>query len=366
MNANIQWLQQTIAPLSRNQMPNNEILRESYDLYKEFSYNWSDYSDIQQEPDTLATVGDFRKKYEEYIAKHPADKPKADKPKSEKKAAEKPKETSKAADKPTFKKGDYIELPIKGAYGVVKKVTESGYEVSFATSDSSVVLWEEQIHKATKAAFEKQKKAFTQAKDKPKKEAPAKKPAVKKAVAEKKPKKPKAEKKPAVSEKQTEKGEETLRKLKAENREFEKQIMTDSDFLKDMVKLINKHEKASLGLGALPVKLSNDIKKERALNTLYKRVLKRDIKSFKALEKKAKAANELPPKLEQQFYALYDTLSGLKLSAVAKRSGKPGKSKSAANASKTAKSKRAKTGKPKMKPKTAAPKKKSFFERLFS
>jgi hypothetical protein len=362
MNANIQWLQQTIAPLSRNQMPDNEILRESYDLYKEFSNNWTDYSDIQEEPDTLATVGDFRKKYEEYLAKHPAaDKPKADKPKPVK----------KADDKPKFKKGDYIELPIKGAYGVVKEVTESGYEVSFATSDTSVVLWEEQIHKATKAAFEKQKKAFSPAKDKPEKEAPAKKPAVKKAAAdkpkaEKKPKveKPKAEKNPTVAEKQLKKGEETLRKLKAENAEFQKQIMADSDFLSNMIKLINKHENSSVGLGALPIKLSNDIKKERALNTLYKRVLKRDIKSFKALEKKAKAANELPPKLEQQFYALYETLSGLKLSAVAKRSVKPKKRKTAAKKAKDPKAK-VKTAKTKKKSKMAAPKK-GFFERMFS
>jgi len=317
----------------------------------------------------MRVLSTYRKTYEETLAKTaqvipPAPEVKTAKPKPPKKStkaqSDKPAPPEKAADKPKFKKGDYIELAIKGAYGIVNALTADGYEVHFATSDSSIVLWDEQIQKATKTAFEKQKKSFapapkpalkpaeTEDKPKPKK----RKPAIQKAASDKPEAeaKPKAEKKPSASEKQLEKGQQTLRELKAENREFEKKIIFDADFLATMTKLIKKHEQSAKGLGALPAQLSTDIKNERALNTLYKRVMKRNVNSFKALEKKVKKSNELSPKLEQQFYSLYGSLSGLKLSSVANRTVKP-KRKS------TAKTKR----------KTAIKeKKKGFFARLFS
>ena len=82
---------------------------------------------------------------------------------------------------------------------------------------------------------------------------------------------------------------------------------------------VNKHVQIQKGLGALPSKLAEELKRERALNTLYKRVDKRNINSFKSLEKRLKKANELTPKLEQQFYALYSTLSGLRQEKIVKR-----------------------------------------------
>lgn len=368
MNANIQWLQGTIAPQSRAQMP-SDGLKNSYDKYKSFTQNWTEYDSVEGSEVLMRVLSTYRKTYEETLAKTaqvmpPTPEVKTAKPKLPKKSAQaesdRPAPSEKAADKPKFKKGDYIELAIKGAYGIVNALTADGYEVHFATSDSSIVLWDEQIQKSTKTAFEKQKKSFaptpkpalkraeTEAKPKPEK----KKPATQKAASNK-PKaeaKPKAEKKPSASEKQLEKGQQTLRELKAENREFEKTIIFDADFLTTMTKLIKKHEQSARGLGALPAQLSNDIKNERALNTLYKRVIKRNVSSFKALEKKVKKSNELSPKLEQQFYSLYGSLSGLKLSAIANRTVKP-KRKS------TAKTKR-KT--------TVKEKKKGFFARLFS
>lgn len=362
MNANIQWLQGTVAPQSRAQMP-GEGLKNSYDKYKSFTQNWTEYDSVEGSEVLMRVLSTYRKTYEETLAKTaqvmpPTPEIKTAKPKPPKKStkagSDKPAPSEKAADTPKFKKGDYIELAIKGAYGIVNALTADGYEVHFATSDSSIVLWDEQIQKATKTAFEKQKKSFapvqkaalkpaeTEAKPKPEK----KKPATQKTASDK----PKAEKKPSAAEKQLEKGQQTLQELKAENREFEKKIIFDADFLTTMTKLIKKHEQSAKGLGALPAPLSNDIKNERALNTLYKRVMKRNVKSFKALEKKVKKSNELSPKLEQQFYSLYGSLSGLKLSAVANHTVKP-KRKS------TAKTKR-KT--------TVKEKKKGFFARLFS
>lgn len=131
--------------------------------------------------------------------------------------------------------------------------------------------------------------------------------------------KPKADKKPSHSEKQEEKAQNELKRLKSENAQYEKKILIVSDFLDKLVSEVNKQVQIQKGLGALPTQLAEELKRERALNTLYKRVDKRNINSFKSLEKRLKKANELTPKLEQQFYALYSTLNGLRQEKIVKR-----------------------------------------------
>ncbi|MDF7818096.1 hypothetical protein P1X15_10840 [Runella sp. MFBS21] len=255
MTNNAKWLQANIAPKTREDMP-HETLQKSYDTFQKFTQNWTDYSVFERSENIERTLGVFREKYTEAMSKMPP-APKAE--------AKPPMQQPKADKKP-------------------------------------------------KAATPKAKDCKCE-EEKPKAEVKPK--ADKKASS--KVQKPKADKKPSHSEKQEEKAKNELKRLKSENAQYEKKILFDSDFLSSLIAQINKHEQKAKGLGALPTKLVEELKRERTLNTLYKRVDKRNVKGFQSLEKRLKKSNELTPKLEQQFYALYSTLGGLKQATVAKR-----------------------------------------------
>lgn len=306
----------------------------------------------------------------------------------------------KATAKPrgkTLKVGAYVmRNPNEPIYGVIKQLEKNRATVEFDGGVVSLLDFSEftpvsaaeynsvtrRSTKATSTPKKSVKKAKQKAKDSakikkakasqkatakplPKKAQPTGSTTTVKAEAMSKPKttakatasdKPKTEKKlkgPTAAEKAVEKAKDKLKAIKAENAKYEKRINMDSDMLTSFVEMINKYEQSHKGLGALPMALSNEIKKETALNTLYKRVINRNIKAFKALENKVKKTNELPPKLANQFLVLYDSLNGLKLKQVAKRTVKPTKSTTAAK--KTAST-----------TKKSTPKKKGFFARLFS
>ncbi len=413
MNKDIQWVKETIAPLNPNQVPDS--LKSPYEFIKKFSSGFTDYSLIENSPKSMENVVNFRKVYEKIMADN-APKPKSQAtPKPAK--AEKPKRKAtakgraikekgmqarakvkaakvsrKATAKPrgkTLKVGAYVmRNPNEPIYGVIKQLEKNRATVEFDGGVVSLLDFSEftpvsaaeynSVTRRSTKATAKVKKSGKKAKSKAKANAKIKKAkASQKANAKPRPKKeqpvaattakkteakakttakPKAEKKPkgpTAAEKAIEKAKDKLKAIKAENAKYEKRIKMDSDMLTSFVEMINKYEQSHKGLGALPTALSNEIKKETALNTLYKRVINRNIKAFKALENKVKKTNELPPKLENQFLVLYDSLNGLKLKQVAKRTVKPKKSKAAAKKSAST-------------TKKSPPKKKGFFARLFS
>ena len=98
MNANIQWLQGTIAPQSRAQMP-SEGLKNSYDKYRSFTQNWTEYDAVEGSEVLMRVLSTYRKTYEETLAKTaqvipPAPEVKTAKPKPPKKS------TKAQSDKP--------------------------------------------------------------------------------------------------------------------------------------------------------------------------------------------------------------------------------------------------------------------------
>lgn len=291
MNPNVNWLKKEIAPLSRVAMP-GDVLKESYDFFKESSDDWTDYSLIEEESSTLEMLAVFREKYEAL------------------KANEKPAKPAKAvavkAEKPAKPKAEKASKPkpeVKRAEAKPKKEKDCDCEEG-----------KKHTHPAKTASSDKKtevKKHTAPKHDTPKKE-----------------KSVKADKKPTAAEKQEEKARQELKRLKAENAGYEKRIIMDSDIKESMLNMINRYQQEHKGLGALPTALSQELKQERSLNSLYRRVMKRNVKSFKTLESRIKKSNELTPAMEKQFYALYSTLNGLKQATVAKRTVTKKKNKS--------------------------------------
>lgn len=286
MNPNIQWLSQRIAPLSRVAMP-NETLKETYDFLKDSSDGWTNYEDIQADKDTLEAVALFREKYN----KATGDNWSPNSP-----AQPKPVKTVQPKPEPDVK----VKKPKK--------------EKECDCKDKNQANPAPKSNPQSSDKPKTQKKADAKSEVKP---ASMKKETVKKASV--KVAKPKADKKPTASEKATEKAQAELRKIKAENREYENRIMFDSDFLTTLLKQTQQHAQMQKGLGALPTELAQELKKERALNTLYRQVMKRNVKAFKSLEVRLKKNNEVTPAMERKFMELYSTINGLKQSAVAKR-----------------------------------------------
>lgn len=116
MNANIQWLQGTIAPQSRAQMP-GEGLKNSYDKYKSFTQNWTVYDSVEGSEVLMRVLSTYRKTYEETLAKTaqvmpPTPEVKTAKPKPPKKSAkaepEKPAPSEKQPINPNLRKGTIL------------------------------------------------------------------------------------------------------------------------------------------------------------------------------------------------------------------------------------------------------------------
>ncbi len=286
MNPNIQWLSQRIAPLSRVAMP-NETLQETYDFLKDSSDGWTNYEDIQADKDTLEAVALFREKYN----KATGDNWSPNSP-----AQPKPVKTVESKPEPDVK----VKKPKKEKECDCKDKNQAK-PVSKSNPPSSA-----------KAKTQKKADAKSEVKPASKKQGTVKKASVKVA-------KPKTDKKPTASEKATANAQAELRKIKAENQEYENRIMFDSDFLTTILKQTQQHAQMQKGLGALPTELAQELKKERALNTLYRQVMKRNVKAFKSLEVRLKKNNEVTPAMERKFMELYSTLNGLKQFSVAKR-----------------------------------------------
>ena len=285
-----------------------EELKESYDTYKEFSENWTDYSLIEEEPTTLEILGIFRDTYEKLM-------PKAESPKAKRKTTAKGRAIKAKGAKATAKIKKAKATQKANAKPRPKKVQPAAATSNSKSKPAAKPKATEKAKKDKDCDCEEKKKVKSDAKPK----SPSKPKTEKKAEAKPASAKKATEKKPTASDKAVEKAREELRKVKAENREYEKRIMFDSDFLTSLLMKTQGYARNRKGLGALPTELSQELKKERALNTLYRQVMKRNVKAFKSLEVRLKKSNEVTPAMERKFMLLYSTLNGLKQSAVAKR-----------------------------------------------